>query len=62
MSKLQGVMLPKVLDKLKKFNHLIGSRTGDLVACSLVPQPLRYRVQNLTYRRYLRFKIYVKVE
>jgi hypothetical protein len=25
--------------KLKKFNDLIGNRTGDLPACSIVPQP-----------------------
>jgi hypothetical protein len=25
--------------KLKKFNNLIGNRTRDLAACSIVPQP-----------------------
>jgi hypothetical protein len=32
------------LGKLKKFIHLIGSRTRDFPACSLVPLPLPYRV------------------
>jgi hypothetical protein len=35
---------PGGLGKLKKFNNLIGSGTLDLSACSVVPQPLRYRV------------------
>jgi hypothetical protein len=30
------------LGKLKKFIHLIGSRTRDLPAYITVPQPLRY--------------------
>jgi hypothetical protein len=30
----------KVLGKLKKFIHLIGSRTRDLPTCSIVPQPI----------------------
>jgi hypothetical protein len=33
---------PERLGKLKKFVHLIGTR--DLPACTIVPQPLRYRV------------------
>jgi hypothetical protein len=28
--------------KLNTFIHLTGSRTGDLLACSTVPQPLHY--------------------
>jgi hypothetical protein len=35
---------PEGLGKLKKFVHLIGSRIRDLPACSLVLQPLCYRV------------------
>jgi hypothetical protein len=35
---------PEGLGKLIKIIHLIGSRTRDLPACSIVPQPLRYRV------------------
>jgi hypothetical protein len=27
------------LGELKKFNHLIGSRTRDLLACNIAPQP-----------------------
>jgi hypothetical protein len=34
----------KGLAKLTKFNYLVGSRTSDLPACSIVPQPLRYCV------------------
>jgi hypothetical protein len=32
------------LGNLKKIIYLIGSRTSDLPACSIVPQPLLYRV------------------
>jgi hypothetical protein len=35
---------PKEFGKLKKLIHLIGSRTRDLLACSIMPQPLLYRV------------------
>jgi hypothetical protein len=31
------LMWPEGLGKLKKFIHLIGSRTRDLLACSIVP-------------------------
>jgi hypothetical protein len=34
---------PEGLGKLKKI-HLIGARSRDLPVCSIVPQPLRYRV------------------
>jgi hypothetical protein len=37
-------MRPEGLGKLKKCIHLIGSRTRDHPACSIVPQALRYRV------------------
>jgi hypothetical protein len=37
------------LGKLKKYVHLIGSRTLDLPACGTVPQPLRYRVLKPEY-------------
>jgi hypothetical protein len=38
LSKPQGVVQQEELDKLKKkLIHLIGSRTRDLSACSLVP-------------------------
>jgi hypothetical protein len=37
-------MRPKGLGKLKKCIHLIGFRTHNLPACSIVPQPLRYRL------------------
>jgi hypothetical protein len=30
------------LDKLRKFNYVIGNRTRDLPACRIVPQPQRY--------------------
>jgi hypothetical protein len=32
------------LGELKKFIHLVGSRTSDLPACSVVPEPLCYCV------------------
>jgi hypothetical protein len=35
--KPQGPVRPERLGKLKKFFHLIGSRTRDLAACSIVP-------------------------
>jgi hypothetical protein len=34
---------PEGLGQLRKFIHFIVSRTRDLPACSIVPQPLRYR-------------------
>jgi hypothetical protein len=43
MSKPQGLVRPEGLAKLKKFVHLIGSRTRDLPAYSLVPQPVPKR-------------------
>jgi hypothetical protein len=36
MSKPQGLVQPEGLGKLKKVIHLIGSRTRDLQACSIV--------------------------
>jgi hypothetical protein len=36
------------LGKLKTFIRLIGSRPLDLPACSIVPQPLRYRMLHFT--------------
>jgi hypothetical protein len=47
----QGLMRPEGLGKLKEFIHLIGSRTRDLPACSIMPQPLRYRVPSLLSTR-----------
>jgi hypothetical protein len=38
-SKSQDLVRLEMLGKLKKFNHLIGSRTRDLPACSILPQP-----------------------
>jgi hypothetical protein len=43
-SKPQVLARPKGLGRLVKFNYLIGSRTRDLWAYIIVPQPLRYRV------------------
>jgi hypothetical protein len=37
LSKLQGVVRPEGLGELEKLIHLIGSRTSDLPACSIVP-------------------------
>jgi hypothetical protein len=43
------------LGKLKKSNYLIGDRTRDLAACSIVPQPtmlfVLFRVQVAALRR-----------
>jgi hypothetical protein len=41
-------MRPEGLGKLEKI-HLIGTRSRDLPVCSLVPQPLRYRVPLIAY-------------
>jgi hypothetical protein len=38
LSKLQDVVHPEGLGKLKKCIHLIGSRIGDLPACSIALQ------------------------
>jgi hypothetical protein len=47
LSKPQGLVRPEGLGKSKEFIHLVGSRTRDLPACSLVPYPLRYRVPTM---------------
>jgi hypothetical protein len=44
LSKPRGLERLEGLGKLKNFVHLIGARTRVLPACSMVPQPLRYRV------------------
>jgi hypothetical protein len=44
LSKPQGLLRLEGLGKLKKCNELIGSGTRDLPACSVVPQPLSYRM------------------
>jgi hypothetical protein len=38
------------LGKLEKLIHLIGSQIRDYPACSLVPEPLRYRVSLMNTR------------
>jgi hypothetical protein len=44
LSKPQGLVRQGGLGKLKnEIIHLIGSRTHDIVACSIVPYPLRKR-------------------
>jgi hypothetical protein len=48
LSKPQGLVLLEGLGKLKKLNCLIGSRTHYLPSCSIVPQPLRYRLPHRT--------------
>jgi hypothetical protein len=42
----QGLVLLEGLGKMKECTsiHLIGTRTRDLPACSIVPEPLRFRV------------------
>jgi hypothetical protein len=44
LSKPQGLVRPEGLGNLKKFSDLVGSRTRNLPACSIVSQPLRYCV------------------
>jgi hypothetical protein len=44
LSKRQVLVRLEGLSALKKYIHLISSRTLDLPACSIVPQLLRYRV------------------
>jgi hypothetical protein len=43
----RAIVRPEGLGKLEKI-HLMGTRFRDLPACSIVPQPLRYRVPRLT--------------
>jgi hypothetical protein len=40
----RAIARPEGTGKLEKKIHLIGTRSSDLPACSIVPQPLRYRV------------------
>jgi hypothetical protein len=40
----QSLVPSEGLDKLKKFNYVIGSRTCDLHACIIVPHPQHYHV------------------
>jgi hypothetical protein len=40
-------MRPEGLGKLRTFTHLIGCRTRDLPACSIVPQSLLYRFTHI---------------
>jgi hypothetical protein len=47
--KPQGLMLLEEFGKLKKeITGLIGSQNRDLPACSIMPQPLLYRVSQAT--------------
>jgi hypothetical protein len=47
-------MRPQGFGKLEKI-YLIGTRYRDLPVCSLVPQPLRYRVPHSIKRNYFIF-------
>jgi hypothetical protein len=44
VNKPQGLVWPEGLYKLIKFNYLVGFRTHDRQACSIVPQPVRHLV------------------
>jgi hypothetical protein len=46
LNKPQGLVQLEVLGNLREFIHLIGSRTRELPARSIVPEPLRDNVQN----------------
>jgi hypothetical protein len=48
LSKSQGIVQEEGIGKLKKFIHLIGSRTPDLPPVAIVPSPLRYRAPRAT--------------
>jgi hypothetical protein len=48
LNKPQGQMRLEGLGKLNKSDDIIGSQTRDLPACSIVHQPLRYRVPRKT--------------
>jgi hypothetical protein len=48
-------MRTDILGKLKKLIYLIGSRSRDLPTCSIVLQPLRYRVLPGTVKAILFF-------
>jgi hypothetical protein len=52
-------MLPKGLNKLKKFIHVIGNRTRDLPACSIVPQPTTLPPSDINTRRIYFFSKFV---
>jgi hypothetical protein len=43
----RAIVRLEVLGKLKKSNHLIGIRTRDLTACSIVPQPTTLPAETL---------------
>jgi hypothetical protein len=43
LTKYQVLVRPEQLGKLMKLSYHIFFRTRDLPACSIVPQPLRYR-------------------
>jgi hypothetical protein len=53
MSELQVLVRPEGLGKLKKFIHLIGSRTRDLPACSIlssnINKPRHYLSPNFEF-------------
>jgi hypothetical protein len=54
----RAIMRLEMLGKLEKI-HLIGTRSRDLPVCSLVPQPLRYRVPpNIMNRRNKKERIF----
>jgi hypothetical protein len=52
----RAIVLPEGLGKLEKI-HLIGTRSRDLPVCSIVPQPLRYRVHGIVLSIYCFFKL-----
>jgi hypothetical protein len=54
--RLEGV------DRLKKFIHLIGSRTRDLPACSIVPQPLLCYKQEFTLKSRVRVVLWAGLD
>jgi hypothetical protein len=53
------------LGKLKKFNDLIGNRTCDLPACSIMPQPTtlpRDPYNGMRLQNYLNMSFYAKLD
>jgi hypothetical protein len=51
LSKYKGLVQPEGLRKMKKLNYLTGSRTRDLLACSIVLLPQCYCVPPILFSR-----------
>jgi hypothetical protein len=52
----RAIVRPEGLGKSEKKIHLIGTRSRDLPVCSIVSQPLRYRVPHIRNNSYKNYK------